>query len=158
MANPLVNEKFPRSHTHLTLFLGCGKEKNNADAFGNFEANEVIVSAETAGRLIRFQVDEGQDLLPGMEIGIVDTTQLVLANGRTQRTPSRCRLSHLQCRGPNGRAHAANGGDRKGEIACREPGEGRRCYAQATRRHQGTIGGAQHTKAKHFRPKSARRQ
>lgn len=62
----------------FTLFLGCGKEKNNADAFGNFEANEVIVSAETAGRLIRFQVDEGQDLLPGMEIGIVDTTQLSL--------------------------------------------------------------------------------
>ncbi len=62
----------------LTLFLGCGKEKNNADAFGNFEANEVIVSAETAGRLIKFQVDEGQDLVPGVEIGIVDTTQLSL--------------------------------------------------------------------------------
>jgi HlyD family secretion protein len=62
----------------LVFCAGCGQEKNLADAFGNFEANEVIVSAETAGRLLSFNVDEGQDLVPGMEIGLVDTTQLSL--------------------------------------------------------------------------------
>jgi HlyD family secretion protein len=62
----------------MTLMLGCGQEENGADAFGNFEAREVIVSAETAGRLLKFNVDEGQELTPGMEIGLVDTTQLYL--------------------------------------------------------------------------------
>lgn len=62
----------------LALAMGCGNEKNGADAFGNFEAREVIVSAETAGRLLQFTVTEGQELAPGVEIGLVDTTQLAL--------------------------------------------------------------------------------
>jgi HlyD family secretion protein len=57
---------------------GCGNDKIVADAFGNFEAREVIVSAETAGRLLKFDVNEGQELVPGAKIGLVDTTQLSL--------------------------------------------------------------------------------
>lgn len=58
--------------------MGCNQQENGPDAYGNFEAREVIVSAETAGRLLQLRVDEGQDLTPGMEIGLVDTTQLSL--------------------------------------------------------------------------------
>jgi HlyD family secretion protein len=62
----------------FTLSLGCGENEHLADAYGNFEAREVIVSSETAGRLLSFRVEEGQDLMPGTEVGIVDTTQLSL--------------------------------------------------------------------------------
>lgn len=62
----------------IMALLGCNGKENDADAFGNFEAREVIVASETAGRLLRFDVEEGQDLVPGMEVGLVDTTQLGL--------------------------------------------------------------------------------
>jgi HlyD family secretion protein len=62
----------------LLLAFGCGLEKNEADAFGNFEATEVVVSSETAGRLLNFDVEEGRQIKAGSEIGLVDTTQLSL--------------------------------------------------------------------------------
>jgi HlyD family secretion protein len=62
----------------LLLSLGCNGVENDADAFGNFEAREVIVASETAGRLLHFNVEEGQELSPGIEVGVVDTTQVSL--------------------------------------------------------------------------------
>lgn len=47
-----------------------------ADAYGNFEADEVVVAAETSGPLQSFDVVEGVALLPGQTIGLVDTAQL----------------------------------------------------------------------------------
>lgn len=60
------------------LFAGCGEEEKTADAYGNFEAREVVVSSETSGRLLQFKVEEGMEISPGVEIGLVDTTQLAL--------------------------------------------------------------------------------
>ena len=48
------------------------------DAYGNFEAVEVIVSADCNGKLLEFNVDEGYKLHRGEIVGWVDTTQLVL--------------------------------------------------------------------------------
>jgi HlyD family secretion protein len=62
----------------LMLATGCGDKENDADAFGNFEAREVTVASETAGRLLQFSVEEGQELTVGHEVGIVDTTQISL--------------------------------------------------------------------------------
>jgi HlyD family secretion protein len=33
---------------------GCSHETDKADAFGNFEATEVMVSAETSGRIMSY--------------------------------------------------------------------------------------------------------
>ena len=74
--------KFSKLHSlwalSLLLALGCGPTQNDADAFGNFEAREVIVASETAGRLLQFHVEQGQVLEPGVEVGVVDTMQVSL--------------------------------------------------------------------------------
>lgn len=46
------------------------------DASGRFEAVEVTVSAEAAGRLLRFSADEGSTVGPGVVLGLVDTVAL----------------------------------------------------------------------------------
>jgi len=48
------------------------------DAYGNFEATEVTVSAEVGGRLLAFRVEEGDRLPRDTVVGVVDTVPLVL--------------------------------------------------------------------------------
>jgi HlyD family secretion protein len=57
---------------------GCRENTEKADAYGNFEANELIVGAEASGRLLAFSVEEGQTLAAGAVVGAIDSTQLVL--------------------------------------------------------------------------------
>lgn len=61
----------------LAALMACrgGREP---DAYGNFEANEVVVSAQTNGQLRMFTPVEGAVLDAGAVVGIVDTTQLRL--------------------------------------------------------------------------------
>lgn len=67
------------------LFLqSCNKNNNVPDASGTFEANEVIVSAEATGKLLRFAVDEGDTLQAGADVGLVDNVQLVLRKKQLQ--------------------------------------------------------------------------
>ena len=54
----------------------CSGDDDVSDAFGNFEATEITVSAEAQGRLLTFTVDEGDVLASGQTVGLVDTTQL----------------------------------------------------------------------------------
>ncbi len=61
--------------TFVALFSGCSKELE-ADAYGNFEATEVTVSAQADGRLLMFTVAEGTLMAFGETAGLVDTTQL----------------------------------------------------------------------------------
>ena len=58
----------------IILVSGCKNKTDKADAFGNFEATEVIVSAETSGRIQQFSVSEGSEIINGTEIAIIDTT------------------------------------------------------------------------------------
>ena len=61
----------------LLLLASC-RNSDNYDATGIFEANTVTVSAETAGRLVSFSLNEGDSLLAGQTVGLVDTTLLAL--------------------------------------------------------------------------------
>jgi HlyD family secretion protein len=56
------------------LLTGCKNKTDQADAFGNFEATEVIVSAETTGRILKFDLTEGSEIEKGIEIALIDTT------------------------------------------------------------------------------------
>jgi HlyD family secretion protein len=56
------------------LLAGCSGSKDEADAYGTFEATEVIVSAETNGRILKFNVTEGSEIEKGTEIALIDTT------------------------------------------------------------------------------------
>lgn len=61
------------------LALGaCQIEENTSDAYGNFEAKEVLVSSEGAGKILRLDLEEGQTLEAGQVVGIIDTTALHL--------------------------------------------------------------------------------
>jgi HlyD family secretion protein len=61
-----------------TMMVSCRNNKNEADAYGNFESTEVIVSAETSGRIIRMEALEGSVIEKGAEIALIDTTMFNL--------------------------------------------------------------------------------
>jgi HlyD family secretion protein len=56
------------------MFSGCRNKSDQADAYGNFEATEVIVSSETSGRILNFNIVEGSAIELGAEIALIDTT------------------------------------------------------------------------------------
>ena len=56
----------------------CGNNENKYDATGTFEATETTVYAEQSGRLLRFDVTEGADLVAGNEVGVIDTVPIAL--------------------------------------------------------------------------------
>jgi HlyD family secretion protein len=64
--------------TSIITFISCNRTDKNADAYGNFEANEVIVSSEGQGKIMSFKITEGQVLKAGDTIGYIDTMQLFL--------------------------------------------------------------------------------
>lgn len=68
----------------LTLLGACSNGENEFDATGNFEADEVIVSSEAAGKILELNIDEGQTLKKGEMIGYVDTLQLHLKKRQLQ--------------------------------------------------------------------------
>ena len=62
----------------LVMLSACGNGTPDYDATGTFEATEVIVSAEVAGKLLKLDIEEGTRLKAGEEVGLVDTVQLYL--------------------------------------------------------------------------------
>jgi len=58
----------------MATLAGCGNKEKQADAYGNFEATEVLVSAETSGRIILFDAGKGMEIKKGDKIALVDTT------------------------------------------------------------------------------------
>ena len=62
----------------FVLALASCRNSEKYDATGLFEATTVTVSAETSGKLVSFAVDEGDSLIAGRQVGLVDTTLLVL--------------------------------------------------------------------------------
>jgi HlyD family secretion protein len=61
----------------LAFLIACNRDRD-PDAYGTFEAEEVVVSAQTTGQLITFTPVEGAQLPRGAIVAIVDTTQLSL--------------------------------------------------------------------------------
>ncbi|MBK8654671.1 MAG: HlyD family efflux transporter periplasmic adaptor subunit [Haliscomenobacter sp.] len=57
----------------LALLPSCTPETPLADAYGNFEAREVVVSSEVTGKLLEFRVEEGETLDSGLQVGLIDT-------------------------------------------------------------------------------------
>lgn len=69
----------------LLLLLGaCQPDMDQADAYGNFESVDLLVSSEVQGRIIRFEVEEGDRLQAGEAVALVDSTQLHLKKEQLQ--------------------------------------------------------------------------
>ena len=62
----------------LTLALVACSSASEPDAYGNFEADEVVISAQTSGPIMRFEALEGQTISAGALIAVVDTVPLSL--------------------------------------------------------------------------------
>ena len=58
------------------LAMGCSDKQSEYDASGMFEVEEVVVSSEISGRLVKFDVEEGAQLKAGETVGLIDTMQL----------------------------------------------------------------------------------
>lgn len=65
------------SYTILT-FVSCSQSNGKADGYGNFEATEITVSSESNGKLMQFDVQEGNRLEQNTLIGYIDTIPLTL--------------------------------------------------------------------------------
>lgn len=68
-----------------TLFFSCKNNGLENDASGTFEATETVISAEAAGKIMAFDIDEGDVLTAGQTIGYIDSTQLYLSKLQLQQ-------------------------------------------------------------------------
>lgn len=64
--------------------MACQNNGDQADAYGNFEAVEVIVSAEAQGMIQSFEPVEGDQLGEGKVVVIIDSVQLILKKRQLQ--------------------------------------------------------------------------
>src|SRR5512140_2583709 len=80
------------------LISACGKSDKIADAYGNFEADEVIVSAQSQGTLTFLDVNEGAVLEPDQLVGKIDTTttSIKMDQLQAQQTVINARLGNLE--------------------------------------------------------------
>jgi HlyD family secretion protein len=66
------------------LFAACNSNAPKFDASGTFEVDEVIVSAEQNGKLLSFNVDEGQTIPKDKVVGVIDAENLSLQKEQVQ--------------------------------------------------------------------------
>lgn len=70
--------KFLYASSLVILFSSCNSNNDLADGYGNFEAVETTISSEANGKLMKFDVNEGQILQKNTVVGYIDTLQLSL--------------------------------------------------------------------------------
>lgn len=66
------------------LVTSCKEDTNTSDAYGNFDVDETIISAEVAGKLESFNIEEGMTLKVGQAVGFIDSTNLILDRNSIQ--------------------------------------------------------------------------
>ena len=66
------------------ILFACNGNENGSDAYGNFEAKEVIVSAEAQGKLKTFKIEEGEELVEGEFVGYIDTITMSIQKEQLQ--------------------------------------------------------------------------
>lgn len=70
------------------LLASCGHKDNEYDASGNFEADEVVVSAQQNGQLLSFTIKEGDTLSKGATAGQIDVTNVALQQQQVEASIS----------------------------------------------------------------------
>ena len=64
--------------------VSCNKNNEKSDAYGNFEATEVIIASQGNGKILMLDITEGKVLKSGETYGFVDTTDLYLKKEQLQ--------------------------------------------------------------------------
>jgi HlyD family secretion protein len=86
----------------ILLLTACGSKQHNFDATGSFEATEVIVSSEAAGRILVFDVAEGKEVKANEHLGVIDSLQLYLSKLQLMQN-----ISSVESNKPNVSAQVA---------------------------------------------------
>ena len=86
----------------IMLLGGCGSDRTDFDATGSFEATEVIVSSEAAGRILAFDITEGKEVAAGENVGVIDSLQLYLSKLQLMKN-----ISSVESNKPNVSAQVA---------------------------------------------------
>ena len=83
--------------TLLITGYSCKSGKDNPDAYGSFEATEITISSQANGRIMQFDLEEGQTLDSNQLVGFVDTTDLHLKKlqGMDQKSATQSRKEDL---------------------------------------------------------------
>ncbi len=81
----------------LLLAASCSDENGKSDAYGNFEAVETIISAETAGKIIEMNIEEGMTIDSGRLVCLIDTSDIVamMAETRAKKAAIKSRSSQV---------------------------------------------------------------
>ena len=77
---------FTSSIIAAILFISCNNNGNEFDASGTFEADEVIVSSLSTGKILSLKIDEGSLLAKDSIVGIVDPTDLDLQKQQVEES------------------------------------------------------------------------
>ncbi|MGQ1890463.1 HlyD family secretion protein [Thermophagus sp. OGC60D27] len=80
------------------ILSGCVGNNERADAYGNFEAEEVVISSEAAGKIQWFDVKEGDLVEEEKVIALIDTTfpRIELDQLLASKSSAEARLVQLQ--------------------------------------------------------------
>lgn len=73
------------------ILAACSGKENQSDAYGNFEVDDIMISAESTGKLLYFIAEEGKNIPAGLLMAVIDTSDLVLKRNQLlaqQRTAS----------------------------------------------------------------------
>lgn len=68
----------------ITILTSCKEATIKADAYGNFEATETTISSESNGKLISFNLEEGQVIKKGTLVAVIDTIALHLKKAQLE--------------------------------------------------------------------------
>ena len=66
------------------LAAGCGSREIEYDACGQIDATDVTVSAESSGRILSLDIEEGDRLSAGQMLGAIDSVQIWLQKKELQ--------------------------------------------------------------------------
>lgn len=82
----------------IVAVASCNSNKNEADAFGNFESDEVIISAENNGRIMEAFANEGNAVKAGSVLAITDTANMSLQKQQlvAQKSSIEAQKSNIQ--------------------------------------------------------------
>lgn len=78
----------------LLLTPSCKDKEQGFDASGVFEAEEVLISSESTGRILLMRADEGQTVVPRQLLAQLDTTQLLLRRTQLEAQTRAIRSRH----------------------------------------------------------------
>jgi len=79
-----MKKKFFKFLLVNVLLYSCTPGSSDFDATGNFETDEVIVSAEATGKILELSIQEGKSFQANQVVGYIDTIQLYLKKKQTQ--------------------------------------------------------------------------